>query len=98
MTWPWYCEAPRATLACPCNRQSGAHIIQDWPSRNAATVRSPTKRIRGLRRVMRSKVATSARERQAGGTVVIPREGSGRLRFSTDPELVPAPLGRLMEG
>ena len=66
MTWPWYCDAARATLAWPCNRQSGAHTIQDWARRNAATVRSPTERTSGVRGIMRSKVAASARWGQGG--------------------------------
>ena len=38
----WYWD-----LACACKRQRGAHTIQDWATRNAASVAAVTSRLSG---------------------------------------------------
>jgi len=40
----WYCDAAKATFACPGKRQSGVHTTQGWARRNATSVAVATSR------------------------------------------------------
>jgi hypothetical protein len=91
MVWFWCIDADAILIgACPWMRQRGAQSIQDWPTRNAVSVRSAASRASGrecvslvnlLDGLMRSKVARGGGEGQAGGGEPAKR---GRVRAHTN--------------